>query len=147
MKVVLCEKIDKLGKIGDIVNVSPGYARNYLFTKKLAMESTDSNTVLLKRKAEKGKKHEELIIGDAKELAQRISECSCTISVEAGEEDKLFGAVTSSDIAQALKEEGLEIDKKWVEIEAPIKKLGVYNIDVSVYKDVKAAFKLWIVKK
>ncbi len=147
MKVVLCEKIDKLGEIGDIVNVSPGYARNYLFTKKLAMESTDSNTALLKRKAEKGKKHEELIIEDAKELAQRISECSCTISVEAGEEDKLFGAVTSSDIAQALKEEGLEIDKKWVEIESPIKKLGVYNIDVSVYKDVKAAFKLWIVKK
>ncbi len=147
MKVVLCEKIGKLGKIGDIVNVSPGYARNYLFIKKLAMEFTNSNMALLKRKAEKGKKHEELIIEDAKELAKRISECSCTISVEAGEEDKLFGAVTSSDIAQALKEEGLEIDKKRVEIEGPIKKLGVYNIDVSVYKDVKAAFKLWIVKK
>ncbi len=73
MKVVLCEKIDKLGEIGDIVNVSPGYARNYLFTKKLAMESTDSNTALLKRKAEKGKKHEELIIEDAKLLNRGLN--------------------------------------------------------------------------
>ncbi|MBN2190884.1 MAG: 50S ribosomal protein L9 [Candidatus Aureabacteria bacterium] len=147
MKVILSENVDKLGKIGDVVNVAPGHARNYLFPKKLAVSATDANTQFLKKKAEKEKKKEEQVVQNAKDMVSRLSEVSCTISAEAGEEDKLFGSVTTADIAKALKDEGLEIDKKQIELDAPIKKLGVYNIVVNLYRDVKATFKLWVVKK
>ncbi|MDD5643989.1 MAG: 50S ribosomal protein L9 [bacterium] len=147
MKVILSESVDKLGKIGDVVNVAPGYARNYLFPKKLAVSATDTNIQSLKKKAEKEKKKEEQNVQDAKDIAAKLSEVSCTISMEAGEEDKLFGSVTTADIAKLLKDEGFEIDKKQIEIDIPIKKLGVYNIVVNIYRDAKATFKLWVVKK
>ncbi len=147
MKVILSENVDKLGKIGDVANVAPGHARNYLFPKKLAVAATDANMQFLKKKAEKEKKKEEQVVQSARDMVTRLSDVSCTISAEAGEEDKLFGSVTTADIAKALKDEGLEIDKKQIELDSPIKKLGVYNVVVNLYRDVKATFKLWVVKK
>ncbi|MCK9554675.1 50S ribosomal protein L9 [bacterium] len=147
MKVILSENVDKLGKIGDVANVAPGHARNYLFPKKLAVAATDANMRFLKKKSEKEKKKEEQIVQSARDMVTRLSDVSCTISAEAGEEDKLFGSVTTADIAKVLKDEGLEIDKKQIELDSPIKKLGVYNVVVNLYRDVKATFKLWVVKK
>ncbi|MEK6647300.1 MAG: 50S ribosomal protein L9 [Candidatus Firestonebacteria bacterium] len=147
MEVILREKVENLGNTGDIIKVSDGYARNYLLPKKLALQSTLEAKKIIeeekKRKAIKEEKEKK----DALKLAERIEKISCTIPSKAGEEDKLFGSVTSSDIADALKNEGVEIDKKKIELEEPIKSLGVYSIPIKLHSEVTANAKIWVVKE
>ncbi|MFH1479514.1 MAG: 50S ribosomal protein L9 [Candidatus Omnitrophota bacterium] len=147
MKVILIEDIAKVGSMGDIVNVKEGFARNFLLPKKLAKPATDSNMKIvedIKRKKvlalERQKK--EMV-----ELKDKLALASCTIAVESGDDDKLFGSVNAQDIAQSLEQEGYSIDKKKIELAEPIKKLGVYHVCIKLHPEVTADVKVWVVRK
>lgn len=147
MKVILIEDVKSIGSMGDIIDVKDGFARNFLFPEKLAKEAVNSNLKIIdalkkKKLAVLAKEKKE-----AEELKEKISALSCTISVEAGEDDKLFGSVTSQDISHAFELEGLAVEKKKIILEEPIKKLGVYNISVKLHPEVTAEAKVWVVKK
>jgi large subunit ribosomal protein L9 len=147
MNVILKSKIEKLGEAGEVKEVKDGYALNYLIPKGLAMEATPKNI----RISEQEKKHQVAIKEKEKEgflkLAEKLNSHSYTVSKRTGEEDKLFGAVTTQDIAEAIKAEGIEIDKKSIELEEPLKKLGVFQIPIKLHPQVKANVKVWVVKK
>lgn len=147
MKVILLEDVDKLGNEGDVVDVAPGYARNYLLVRKKALVSTPEN---LKRFEHiKKKKESEYLESkeEADELANKLSDVSITAVVKASESEKLYGSVTPSDIVGLLKEEGYDIDKKKIVIEEPIKNLGVYNIGIKLHEEIQANVKLWVVSE
>jgi len=147
MKVILIEDIEKLGKLGDIVDVKRGHARNFLFPRKLAIEATNKGVEFLERKKKKREADLAKLKRDMEERAKKINEASCTVSVAAGEGDKLFGSVTPEDIKGAFAQEGLDIDKKQIHIAEPIKKLGVYQVDIKLHPEVTASAKVWVVKK
>lgn len=147
MKVILIEDVTKLGIMGNVVQVKDGYARNFLFPKNLAKPASDSNLRIIgdiKRKKIAALQKEKRV---AEELKQKLSLVSCTIAVEAGEDDRLFGSVTAQEIAHAFEEEGFSIDKRKIIIEEPIKKLGVYRVSVKLHPEVKGEVKVWVVKK
>lgn len=147
MKVILTEDIDRLGKIGDVVTVKEGFARNFLIPKNKARPATPGNMKALESVRKKEASEAAKQVEAARALASRISNISLTISVQAGDEEKLFGSVTADTVSDSLKEEGIEIDKKDIVIEEPIKKLGVYQVTIKVHPEVKASLRLWIVKK
>ena len=147
MKVILIQSIDRLGKIGDIVNVKDGYARNYLFPKKIAQEATSGNMKILDSLKKKQALEDAKRLDEAKALAQKIAALSITISAKAGEEEKLFGTVTTEMISLALGNEKVAIDKKDIVLDEPIKKLGVYQVGVKVHPEVKASLRVWIIKE
>jgi len=147
MKVILLQDIPKLGKDGDVVEVADGYARNFLIPKGLAEVATLQRIAIIANRMEKERKLREKQEQEARILAEKLEHTSCTIPVKAGEEDKLFGAVTVQDIADTLAKEGLYVDKKKIALEEPIKKLGVYNIPIKVSPDITVSFKLWVVKE
>lgn len=146
MQVILKRDIEKLGMAGDLVEVSNGYGRNYLLPRGLAIEATEKNIKAIEHEkrliAERKKKE----IINAEMLKKKISEISVTIPMQAGEEDKLFGSVTAIDIAEALAKEGISLDKRNIILEEPIKRLGIYTVDVKVHPEVKAELKVRIVK-
>ena len=147
MKVILIEDVQKVGSMGDIVQVKSGFARNYLFPKNLARPATDSNLKIIediKRKKASALSKEKK---DAEELKEKLSLMSCTITVEAGEDDKLFGTVTAQDIVRAFEEEGISLDKRKVVLEDPIKRLGVYHVTVKLHPEVTGAVKVWVVQR
>ena len=146
MKVILRVDIPSLGKERDIVEVSNGYARNFLIPKKMAYEYTKGN--LKKIEEEKKQKiiKEEKEKKDALKLAEKIANMSISIKVQAGEDEKMFGSVTSADIAEELAKQGIEIDKKKIILEEPIKALGVYTIVIKLYKDISTKLKVWVEK-
>ena len=146
MKIVLKQDIDKLGSIGDVVNVANGYGRNYLIPHGLALKATPgAEKVAEQIKKAKARKIEE---GKAvfEETAKKLSSLSLTIPVQVGEDEKMFGSVTSIDIANMLKQEGIEIDKKNILLKEPIKKLGIFSIQIKLHPEVKAEVKTWVVK-
>jgi large subunit ribosomal protein L9 len=147
MKVILTQTIDRLGKIGDIVNVKDGYARNYLFPKNAAKEATPGNMKILDSLKKKQALEDAKKLEGAKALAEKMAALSITINAKAGEEDKLFGTVTTEMISAALGNEKIVVDKKDIVIDEPIKKLGVYQVGVKVHPEVKASLKVWIVKE
>ena len=147
MEVILREKVENLGNVGDTIKVADGYARNYLLPKKLALKSTlEAKKIIAEEKKKKAIK-EEKEKKNALSMVQKIEKISCTIARQVGEEDKLFGSVTSADIAEALKNEGIEIDKKKIELAEPIKSLGVYHIPIKLHSEVIANVKIWVVKE
>ena len=139
--------VDNVGKIGDELEVKDGYARNFLIPAKLAIESTKGAARVLEQKKRERTRREELIKQEFEQLAGKIAEASCTISVDTGEEDKFFGSVTSEMIAEALGLEGIEVDKKKIVLDEPIKALGVYNIEIKLHPEGKAEVRVWVVKK
>jgi large subunit ribosomal protein L9 len=147
MKVILTEDVKSVGAMGDIVDVKDGFARNFLFPEKLARLAAGSNLKIIedikKKKALAAAKEKK----DAEALKEKIAAFSCTIPVEAGEDDKLFGSVTSHDVSRLFEAEGFSIDKRQINLEEPIKKLGVYNISVKLHPEVTAEVKVWVVKK
>lgn len=147
MKLILMQDVDKLGHAGDIVNVKEGYARNFLLPNNKAKAATPGNMKLLDARKKKEDLENERKAEAARALANKLSNISLTISMEAGEEDKLFGSVTGEIISDRLKDEGIEIDKKDIVIEEPIKKLGVYQVAARIHPMVKATLRVWIVKK
>ncbi len=146
MKVILKQEVNKLGQAGDVINVTDGYARNFLIPRGMALPATPVNLRLFESlKQEKIKKRDK-DRQQAEELAEKLKDVSCTIVVKANEE-QLYGAVTNADIAQALEQEGIKVDKKDVLLEEPIKSLGVYQIPVKLHSEIKQQVKVWVVKK
>lgn len=143
MKVILLKDVKKLGKIGDIIDASDGYARNYLFPRGLAKEASDGNLKELgkKKAAEEKKLSEEK--QEAQELADKISEADVKIVTKGGEGGRLFGSITSKDISEALKEQHkIDIDKKKIQLSQPIKQTGSFVLDIKVYPEVVAKLKV-----
>lgn len=146
MEVILREAVEKLGHPGDVVKVSPGFARNYLLPRGIAYEATPGN---LKRIAqEKGRLEaaENTRRDAAQELANKLEPISLTFSARVGEEGKLFGSVTSGDIAQQLEAQGVHIEKRMIDLHDPIRALGVYKVPIKLHADVKAEIKVWVIK-
>ncbi len=136
MKVILADDVRGLGHRGDTVTVKPGYARNFLFPQGLAYEATDAN---LRRLSEEKKKYDERMLtekGVAEELARKMEGLSVVITKKAGEGDVLYGSVTASEIADALEERGIEVDRRRLEVAEPIKRLGEHRVHVRLHRDV-----------
>lgn len=147
MELLLLKDIEKLGKEGEIVKVADGYARNYLIPKKLGIAATRGATDIQKSLHRKRIARAQAELDASRELATTIEALSCTISAKVGEEEKLFGSVTASDVADALRKEGIELDKKKIILDAPIKALGIYSVKVRLHPEVEATLKLWVVKE
>lgn len=147
MKVILIENVEKLGTIGKELEVKDGYARNYLIPQKLAVEATPAALSIIEKKRKETAKLEKKHKEESLFMAEKLKSVSCTIRMEAGEEDKLFGSVTSELIVESLAAEGIEIDKKKIILEEQIKTLGVYNVDIKLHPEVKAQVRIWVVKK
>lgn len=147
MKVILREKIENLGNMGDVIEVKVGYARNFLIPKGLALETNPKNLRILeqeKRMKEAAKKREkEKTIA----LAQKLKEISCTVRVKAGEDDRMFGSVTPLDIKKALDSQGIDIDKKNISLVENIKTLGIYHALIRLHPEVETKIKVWVVKE
>jgi len=146
MEIILRTDIEHLGNLGEIINVKPGYARNYLIPKKLAMEATEANKRVFEQQRKKLQEKLERIKSQSKELAERLEETSLEIPVRVGENDKLYGSVTATHIADALAEKGFEISKKKIELDQPIRALGEYNVSIRVYPEVKPEVKVRVVR-
>lgn len=143
MKVILIQDVKSLGKIGDIVKVSDGYARNMLFPRKLAMEANDKNMKDLQQRKAKIAKEEAETLGQAQIQAEKLSKISVTIKSKAGDGGKLFGSITSKDIADAVKEQhGINVDKRKVHLDSPIKSAGETVVDIKLYPGVTAQLKV-----
>ena len=139
MKVILKENIKSIGKKDEIINASDGYARNYLFPKKLAVEATKENLGKLESKNEANKFKKQNEKNDAIEVANKLKELVLTIKVKAGENGKIFGGVTSKEISENLKEQyKIEIDKKKIEVKETIKNIGRFTINIKLYEGVNA---------
>lgn len=136
MKVILTTNVDTVGKEGEIKEVKNGLARNYLLPKKLAIIATPSNLKIWEQKSGALKKREDQVTNEAENLAQKLGGVTVSISTKVGEEEKLFGSVTSQNIADALSELGFDIDKKHIELESPIKSLGSQQIRIKLHQDV-----------
>jgi large subunit ribosomal protein L9 len=147
MKVILKSDVERLGKTGDVVTVAAGFARNYLLPRGLALEATDRGMEQIEIDRRRDEKALQKKASDAVDLQTKLEEVSLTISKQSGESDKLFGTVTAMEIAEALEKEGHEIDKRKIELEEPIKTLGIYTVPIRLHSDVTAKVKLWVVKE
>lgn len=147
MKIILREDVSDLGSIGDIVNVKNGYARNYLIPQGLAFPADVKNVRRLEHQKRLVDAHKMKTRKTASDLAQQLESVSCTIPMLVGEQDKLFGSVTSKDIEQALQQEGIGVSRKRILLPEPIKALGVYTVDVRLHQEITAKLKVWVVAK
>lgn len=147
MKVILRQNYTNLGSIGDVVDVKDGYARNFLIPRSIAYRATAGNLKALEEEKKILARKEEKTAKEAEKLAAQLASASLTITMKVGEDDKLFGAVTSQMISDALAEKGFTIDKKIVELEEPIKTLGIFEVPVKLHSKVAAKVKVWVVRE
>jgi len=147
MKVILRQDIDQLGKVGETVDVKTGYGRNYLIPRNLAIPATRGNL----RAIDEIKAQNDIRLkkkrSEAEKVKDKLEKLSLTIEVLVGEEDKIFGSVTSQNVAELIEKEGFRLPKKNVNLEEPIKSLGVYTVPVKVDADIIANVKLWVIRK
>jgi len=146
MKVILKSDVENVGRKGDIVSVSPGYGRNYLLPRKLAIEVTSSNLKMIEIERHSLKKKVESERQSFQDLIRRLNEVTLTFSRKAGEKDMIFGSVSAADIKDALDRLGFEIEKKKIGLDEPIKRLGNYSIPVKVFHDDKATLRVEVRK-
>lgn len=144
MNVILCEHIEKLGEIGEKVSVRNGYARNYLFPRKLAVPADSASAKQIEHELGILKRREEKRRALLTAEADKMRGLTLEFKVRAGEEDKIFGSVTTVMIAEKLKEAGFDIDRKKVLLEDPIKALGIYSVEIKVYPGITSAVKVWV---
>ena len=147
MDLILMQDVENLGKMGDQVVVNKGYARNYLMPRGLAVVATEGHRKMVQERMRLAAKRDDLHRAQAEELAGKLGELSCTISVQAGEEDKLFGSVTTRDIAAALSSDALQLEHRQVQLDEPIKQLGVYTVPVRLHAEVEVPAKVWVVRE
>ncbi len=147
MKVILRRDHESLGKIGDVVVVKDGYARNFLIPRGIAYQALSGNIKALEEEKKSVEKRNLQELKAAENLAAQLESVSVTIPVQVGEEDKIFGTVTTQMIADALKEKGHDIDKRKIEIEEPIKALGIYGVSLKLHQNVSAKIKVWVVRE
>ncbi len=142
MKIILLDKVDKLGNKGDIVEVADGYARNYLIPKKLAVAATPSNLKAWEAEQRLLKSKEEKAKAKAEKIARRINKTTVTIKVKVGEEGKLFGAVSSIDILNALRGKGIEVEKGMIRLEEALRQTGTFKVPIKLHPEVEASLKV-----
>jgi len=147
MQVILLEDIPLLGKTGDLVKVSDGYGRNFLIPRKKAIAATEKGLQVIERQREQVQQRAGKAKKDAERLAQKIEQLSCTIPKNAGESGKLFGSVTSMDIETYLKENGIQVDRKKILLEEPIKNLGMVSVPIKLHPEVTATLNVSIVQE
>ena len=147
MEVILREHVDNLGKRGEVVKVAPGYARNFLLPRKLALPATDANKKWIERerKIAEARDHEERGAADA--IASRLSALDLAINKKVGENDQLYGSVTNADIAELLAQKGFEVDRRKILLPDPIKTLGDHTVPVKLHRDVTAQLKVTVGKE
>jgi large subunit ribosomal protein L9 len=142
MEVLFCKDVKGVAKAGEIKRVKDGYARNFLFKQKLAVPATKENREQLKKLQEKLLSEELSKENSAKELAKKMDGIKLTFVRKAGEKGKLYGAVTDQDISDELKKLNIDVDKKHIDLESPIKEVGVQKVMISLYKDIKATIEV-----
>ena len=147
MQVILLEDVPSLGKMGDLVKVSDGYGRNYLIPKKKAILATEKNRKVLEHQKRLVQHQIGKTKKDAEVFAQQIEKLSCTFAKTVGESGKLFGSVTSMEIEDYLKENGIEVDRKRIQLEEPIKSIGVFTVPIKLHPEVTAHLKVWVVQE
>ncbi len=142
MKIILKENVETLGHIGEMIKVAPGYARNYLIPKGLAIEATEKNAKALEHTKRQMAYRKNKVVESARNLAAKLGELVVELAHQAGEEGKLFGAVTNMEIASFLKAQGFDIDRKTIVLAEPIKQTGEYAISVKIHPEVTATLKV-----
>jgi large subunit ribosomal protein L9 len=147
MQVILLENVPSLGKAGDQVKVSDGYGRNYLIPKKKAVLATEKSLKVIEHQKRQVQQRMEKAKKDAEKMSQQIAKFSCTFAKTIGESGKLFGSITSMDIESYLKENGMEIDRKKISLEEPIKNLGMFTVPIKLHPEVTAHLKVWVVQE
>ena len=147
MKVILRKDFVSLGQIGDIIEVKEGYARNFLIPRKIAYTAHPGNLKALEEEKQNLSRKSEQELQNAEILAAKLEKVSVTIPVQVGEEDRIFGSVTNQMISEALAEKEFEIDKRKIEIEEPIKTLGIYSVNIKLHKNINAKIKAWVVRE
>jgi large subunit ribosomal protein L9 len=147
MKVILRKEVESLGNVGEIIEVKAGYARNYLIPRGFALKADKQNIKLLEDEQQKVLLKISKDKKSAQKMAEKLNTVSCTATVTVGEEDRVFGSVTTQEIADLLKDKGFEIDRKKIILDEPIKALGIYDIPIKLHSEVEAKIKLWVVKE
>jgi len=147
MKIILKEDFESLGKVGEVVEVKAGFARNFLIPKQVALQATPPNLRVFEQEKARNKIKLSKDKRDAELLAEQLKEVSLTANVQVGEEDKIFGAVTSQNISELLSSKGFEIDKRKIQLEDPLKALGVFEVPIKLHTEVEAKIKVWVVKE
>lgn len=145
MEILLRKPLEHLGEAGDVVDVAPGYARNYLFPRKFATPVTADNLARLEAEKRRAQREAERHHRELTELAERIEGTSCTIAAQAAESGTLFGSVTATHVADALAKEGFEVDEEAIQLPEPIKETGVYAVAIQLAPDVEATTRVWVV--
>ncbi len=147
MNIILMENVEKLGRVGDVVKVKDGYARNYLLPRQLGMPATTGNIRRIEKEKAKRLAAYEVDKKEAQKKADELSKISLTIAVEVNDQEKLYGAISESDVIEALEHEGQKVEKKSLVIEKPISELGIFEVGVKVHPEVIAKIRLWVTKK
>lgn len=147
MKVILRKEHEKLGTIGDVVDVKDGYARNFLIPRNIAYPATAGAMARLDEEKKQAERRKSKELKSSQNLAAELEKISLTIQMKVGEDEKLFGSVTSQMIADSLKEKGFDLDKRSIELDEPIKALGIYNVNVKLPASVTGVVKVWVVSE
>lgn len=147
MEVILRQAVENLGKPGDVVKVSNGYARNFLLPRGIAYEATPGNLKKIAQERERLDAAENERRAAAQALAEKLEQVSLTFSARVGEEGKLFGSVTGADVAHQLEAQGFPIEKRQVDLHDPIKTVGVFRVPIRLHADVKPEVKVWVIKQ
>ena len=147
MKVILRENVETLGKTGDIVKVSDGYARNYLLPRNLVIVADEQNMSAMEHHKKSLSRKRERETTEAKEVAKKLEQFSCTLARKVGENEKLFGSVSSADIAQVLTKGGFAVERRQIHLAEPIRQLGVTTVPVKLTGEVTAQVKVWVVQE
>jgi len=147
MQVILRERLDHLGNAGEVVDVKAGYARNYLIPQGLAYEATAGNVRRIESERARTLQKEAATAAEARERAKAIEGISLTFHARAGQEGKLFGSITSGDIAEKLAEQGITVERRQIELDEPIKALGVTSVPVRLHPQVHPEVKVWVIQE
>jgi large subunit ribosomal protein L9 len=147
MDVILREDIDKLGSRGQVVHVAAGYARNFLLPKRLAVAATEANKKIVEQERQSHLRKEAKQKTEAEDLGKMMAGVTVTIAQKAGENDQLFGSVTSKDVAEALEKKNFSIDRRKIQLDEPIKQLGEHKIAVRLHRDVTAEVTVNVVRE
>lgn len=147
MKIILRDDVENVGRVGEVVTVKDGYARNYLIPRKLAIHASPGNLRAIDQVKIQKDQRDKKRLKEADRVKLALEKVSCTAEVQVGEEDKVFGSVTSGHIAELLKDQGFTIDRRDILLDEPLKALGVYTVDIKIDRDVIAKVKVWVVKK
>ena len=147
MKVILRDDIEKLGKCGEVVKVRDGFGRNFLIPRNLAIPATRGNLKSIQVVTQQKELRDRKRLREAEQLKAALEKISCTAEVQVGEEDRVFGSVTTQNIADLLARQGFVVDRRNIMLEEPIKSLGVYTVPIKIERGVVANLKVWVVKK